>query len=422
MTTNVLPSAGRVQFTYLLLTLLSTLAASFIWGINTLFLLDAGLSNTAAFAANAFFAVGQLVFEVPTGVVADVWGRRVSFLLGCATLLVSTLLYLYMWDVEAGMWGWAIASILLGLGFTFFSGAVEAWLVDALDATGFTGRLESVFGRAQAVAGAATLIGSVAGGFIAQETNLGVPYILRAVVLAITFAVAFFLMRDVGFTPQRGERVSNEVRRVVRESVDSGLRNPPVRWLMLTSPFVAGVGFYAFYAFQPYLLELYGDEGAFGIAGLAAAIFASAQIVGGLAAPWVRGLFGRRSTGLIVGSVVGVASLLIVGSTSNFWVAATILLLWSLVIAATIPLRRTFINGMIPSSRRATVLSFDALLGSGGSAVLQPILGRVADVSGYAASYLVSAVIATAELPFLWLARRERDPADVIEADEASAQ
>ncbi len=420
MTTDTLPSAGRVQFTYLLLTLLSTLAASFIWGINTLFLLDAGLSNTAAFAANAFFAVGQLLFEVPTGVVADVWGRRVSFLLGCATLLVSTLLYLYMWDIQAGMWGWAIASILLGLGFTFFSGAVEAWLVDALDATGFTGRLESVFGRAQAVGGAATLIGSVAGGFIAQETNLGVPYILRAVVLAITFAVAFFLMRDVGFTPQRGERISNEVRRVLRESIDSGLRNPPVRWLMLTSPFTAGVAFYAFYAFQPYLLELYGDEGAFGIAGLAAAIFASAQIVGGLAAPWVRGLFGRRSTGLIIASVVGVASLLVVGLTSNFWVAVTILVLWSLVFSATLPLRRTFLNGMIPSTQRATVLSFDALLGSGGSAVLQPILGRVADVSGYAASYLVSSVVAAAELPFLWLARRERDPADVI--DESPVQ
>jgi MFS family permease len=419
VTTTALPSARRVQFTYLLLTLLSTLAASFIWGINTLFLLDAGLSNTAAFAANAFFAVGQLVFEVPTGVVADVWGRRVSFLLGCATLLVSTLLYLYMWDVQAGMWGWALASILLGLGFTFFSGAVEAWLVDALSATGFTGRLESVFGRAQAVAGAATLIGSVAGGFIAQETNLGVPYTLRAVVLAITLVVAFFLMRDLGFTPQRGERISDEVRRVVRASVDNGLRNPPVRWLMLTSPFSFGVAFYAFYAFQPYLLELYGDQDAFGIAGIAAAAFAVAQIVGGLAAPWVRGLFGRRSTGLIVSSVVGVASLAVVGLTTNFWVAVTTLLVWSLVVAATVPLRRTFLNGMIPSSERATVLSFDALLGSGGSAVLQPILGRVADVSGYAASYLVSAVVAAAELPFLWLARRERDPADSIETGVA---
>ena len=124
--------ARAVQRTYLVLTLLTTLAASFIWGINTLFLLDAGLSNTEAFAANAFFTLGQVIFEVPTGVVADTRGRRFSFMLGAATLLVSTLLYLVMWQLHAPLWGWAIASILLGLGFTFFSGATEAWLVDAL--------------------------------------------------------------------------------------------------------------------------------------------------------------------------------------------------------------------------------------------------------------------------------------------------
>src|SRR5206468_5276078 len=157
-------SARRVQQTYLVLTLLNTLAASFIWGVNTLFLLDAGLNNAEAFAANAFFTVGRVVFEVPTGVVADTRGRRFSYLLGAATLLVSTLLYLLMWQVHAPLWGWAIASILLGLGFTFFSGATEAWLVDALTATGFTGHLEHVFGRAQAVRRAALLFGTVARG------------------------------------------------------------------------------------------------------------------------------------------------------------------------------------------------------------------------------------------------------------------
>src|SRR5688500_3087787 len=91
-------TARTVQRTYLVLTLFTTLAASFIWGINTLFLLDAGLTNTEAFAANAFFAVGQVLFEVPTGVVADTRGRRFSFLLGAGTLLLSTLLYLYMWN------------------------------------------------------------------------------------------------------------------------------------------------------------------------------------------------------------------------------------------------------------------------------------------------------------------------------------
>ena len=124
--------ARGVQRLYLVLTLLTTLAASFIWGVNTLFLLDAGLTNTEAFVANAFYTLGMVVFEVPTGVVADTRGRRYSFLLGTAMLLASTLLYLLMWDLRAPLWGWAVSSLLIGLGFTFFSGATEAWLVDAL--------------------------------------------------------------------------------------------------------------------------------------------------------------------------------------------------------------------------------------------------------------------------------------------------
>src|SRR3954469_13844229 len=92
--------AQRVQRTYLVLTLLTTLAASFIWGVNTLFLLDAGLSITAAFAANAFFTGGQVLFEIPTGVVADTRGRRTSFLLGTGTLFITTLAYLWLWKVK----------------------------------------------------------------------------------------------------------------------------------------------------------------------------------------------------------------------------------------------------------------------------------------------------------------------------------
>ena len=57
----------------------NTLAASLIWGINTIFLLDAGLSNLEAFAANAFFSAGMVLFEVPTGIVAD--RRRAARLL-----------------------------------------------------------------------------------------------------------------------------------------------------------------------------------------------------------------------------------------------------------------------------------------------------------------------------------------------------
>ena len=155
------PTPRAVQRTYLLLTLGNTLAASFIWGINTIFLLDAGLSNLEAFAANAFFTAGMVLFEVPTGIVADTVGRRASYLLGTVTLTVATLLYVWLWELRAAFWLWALASLALGLGFTFFSGAVEAWLVDALNATGYTGALETVFGRGQIVGGAAMLSGSL---------------------------------------------------------------------------------------------------------------------------------------------------------------------------------------------------------------------------------------------------------------------
>ena len=55
-------TASHVQRVYLLLTLLTTLAASFIWGVNTLFLLDAGLSNTEDFSSNAFYSVCVVLF------------------------------------------------------------------------------------------------------------------------------------------------------------------------------------------------------------------------------------------------------------------------------------------------------------------------------------------------------------------------
>ena len=114
----MVPTPASIQRIYLVLLLGNTLAASFIWGINTIFLLDAGLSNLEAFAANAFFTVGMVVFEVPTGIVADTVGRRASYLLGTITLTVTTLLYVLLWQVSAPFWQWAVVSMLLGLGFT----------------------------------------------------------------------------------------------------------------------------------------------------------------------------------------------------------------------------------------------------------------------------------------------------------------
>jgi MFS family permease len=414
------PQARSIQRTYLVLLLGNTLAASLIWGINTLFLLDAGLSNLEAFAANAFFTAGMVLFEVPTGVIADTWGRRVSYLLGTITLAVSTFFYFLMWQLEAPFWLWAVVSIFIGLGFTFFSGAVEAWLVDALSFAKYEGTLESVFGRGQMVSGAAMLGGSVLGGIIAQATTLGVPFLLRVAILLLMFVVAFVLMKDLGFTPQPAAHPLRATRAVFDASLQHGLKNRPVRWVMLAGFFEGGVAIYAFYALQPFLLELYGDPDAYSIAGLAAAIVSGAQIVGGYLAPRIRLLFHKRTTALIVGTVVSVAALALLGVTTAFWLALTLLVVWGLIYAAVMPIRQAYLNDMIPSAQRATVLSFDSLIDSSGGVVVQPVLGRVADVYSYATSFVIGAAINLMAVPFLVASRREHAPADTATTSPAT--
>ena len=411
--------ARRIQRIYLVLVSGNTLAASIIWGINTLFLLDAGLNNFEAFAANAFFTVGMVLFEIPTGVVADAWGRRTSYLLGTVVLSASTLLYYLLWVAHGPFWQWALVSMLLGLGFTFFSGATEAWLVDALAATGYTGTLEAVFGRAQVVGGIAMLTGAVGGGVLAQLTSLGTPFLVRVGALLVMAAVAGRYMWDVGFTPDRTTSPGRAVRGILTASVRHGLKRRPVRWLMLAAPFGSGVGIYTFYAMQPYLLELYGNETAYSVAGLAAAIVACSQIVGGLLASRLRKVFARRTSAVILATVLSAVLLALLGLTTAVVVALVLLVVWGLVGAAAVPIRQAYLNDLIPSQQRATVLSFDSLMGSAGGVVIQPALGRAADLTSYGGSLVVGAVIQLAAVPFLVMSRREHHPADLRVATPA---
>jgi MFS family permease len=142
---------------------------------------------------------------------------------------------------------------------------------------------------------------------------------------------------------------------------------------------------------------------------------AGAQIAGGFLVKQIRRLFSHRTHVLIVGTAVGTVALAVIGWTSNFWVAVSVLVLWAIAFAAVTPIRQAYLNGLIPSEQRATILSFDSLMGSAGAAVAQPVLGRVADAWSYSASYLVSAVLQLGALPFMILARRENAPSDTSE-------
>jgi MFS family permease len=236
--------------------------------------------------------------------------------------------------------------------------------------------------------------------------------------LLLTFLIAFGFMRDEGFTPRRSASFLNEMRSIFKSSLKYGIGNPPVRWLMLSAPFAGGIGIFAFYAMQPYLLKLYGGPESYSIAGIAAAIVAGAQIIGGLLVPYAGKVFHRRTTLLLVGSAFSAMALALMGIVPSFWVVLVLLVVWSIVFAAAGPIRQSYINGLIPSEQRATVLSSDNLLSSSGGVVFQPALGKVAAVWGYPASYIASAAIQLLALPFMVLALRVRAPSDIIQRAE----
>jgi len=111
---------------------------------------------------------------------------------------------------------------------------------------------------------------------------------------------------------------------------------------------------------QPYLLELYGDPHAYLIAGLSAAIVAGAQMLGGVLAVRIRGLFGHRVSALIAMAGGSAITIGVLALAASFWAVVGLAVVWALLFSATMPIRQAFLNDMIPSQQRAT-LSFDSL-------------------------------------------------------------
>jgi MFS family permease len=415
-------NSERVIRTYLVIGALFTASASLIWGINTLFLLDAGLTIFEVFVANAAFTLAMAVFEVPTGVVADTRGRRASFLLAAITLAIGTVAYVAVEAIDGGLLLFCLAGVVLGLGYTFYTGAVEAWLVDALKATGHTKPLDRVFAKSSIVTSVAMIVGTIGGGVLGQA-DLSLPYVVRAGLLLMAFGVGFRMMHDLGFTPRtmRLKGIVGEMRKVARAGLTFGVKSRPVRLLLMQSFITFGFFSWAWYAWQPYFLELYGEDAVW-LSGVIAALFALAGIagnvmVGKLAKP------GRRRTTILIGaSAVTAACMIGTGAVRSFWITVPIFLLGAVAGGFVQPLRQTYLHGVIPTSERATLVSFDSLVGSVGSVGGQTGLGYLSQERSIPAGFVVGGLVTTLVLPILGRLRALDEPADRIEADAPETQ
>jgi MFS family permease len=405
---------------YYLIAGLFTLASALIWGVNTLFLLDAGLDIQSVFLANAAFTAGMVLFEIPTGVFADTVGRRASFLLSVSVLAVTTAAYALAPQMGAGLLAFAVISVVMGLGFTFYTGAVEAWLVDALNHAGYSGKLDRVLARGSMVSGAAMLVGTLAGGVLG-DVDLALPYVARTIMLVGALAVAWMSMHDVGFSPRalRLKEVPAEMRRIATESVRHGWGQRPVRLLMFVSFLQWGFMSWGFYAWQPYFLQLLGRDAVWA-AGAAASAFAGAMIVGNAVVDQLSAFCGRRTTLLLWAGALQGAAAVVVGLAGNFWVALAGMGVLAAGIGMTGPVKQAYLHARVPSAQRASVISFDSMFGNGGGVAGQAGLGWLSRTRSIEDGYVLGGLVIMLALPLYWMVRRVGGAADVIVGNRAS--
>jgi MFS family permease len=391
-----------------------TLAASLIWGVNTLFLLNAGLSIGEVFVANAAFSAGMVLFEIPTGVVADTLGRRTSYLLSVSILGATTILYLVAAELEAGVVVFVLVSILMGLGFTFYSGALEAWLVDGLQHVGDHEQLDHVFARGNQVSGTAMFVGTIGGGFLGQ-LDLAIPFIARAALLLVVFLGALYGMHDIGFEPKelKAREIPTQMRRQAAVGIAHGWGQPGLRLLMISGS-IRGLFFgWAFYASQPYFLELL-ERDAVWVVGLVTAGVSLALIIGNQIVEVATRRCGHRTTLLIYASATSTVASIVIGITSTFAVAVVCLLIVAGSMGVIMPVRQAYLHKVTESEHRATVVSFDAMITSVGGASGQVGLGTVSDARSLSAGYVVGGVATVFALPALFMLRRLGSNADNI--------
>lgn len=105
---------------------------------------------------------------------------------------------------------------------------------------------------------------------------------MRVGMLVLNIPVAYSLMHEYEFTPRKDTSVARDMLAVLKSSLQHGLKNSPIRWVMLVEFFAFGVGYYAFYAMPSCMLGFYGSEKSYAITGMAAAIYGGAMDPGWL--------------------------------------------------------------------------------------------------------------------------------------------
>lgn len=382
------------------------------WPIWVLYLTDMrGFSLTQVSGLEALFWVVIVFAEVPTGAVADRFGRRTSLMLSAASTTAAILVF----GLATNYWIVLVSYVVWGFGLTFQSGADSALVFESLKAVGRERDYQRVAGVGWGIFSLGTLAGMLAGAPIAAATDLAFPILLSS-------AIAFMALL-MAATMKEPELAHDEVRlgyrALIAESARTAWRLPAVRTMLVLSAVLMASTNASFIFAQPFL---HAHDVSTQMLGVAQSPMRLGGIMGAVLAYRAVGAFGMRPTLVAAAAVIGV-SYAVIGAWDSVFAFAALAPI-TLMSYLMLPIVSDYLNVRIPSSQRATILSIRQLLFGIVIAAFQPGLGLIADHVSLEAVFLTSAgvVVATAPIAFFfWLrADREEAGAALVEGEAAA--
>ena len=363
-----------------------------IWVV---FLQRKGLSLTQIGVLEAFAWIITAALEVPTGVVADRWGRKASIAIGTSLYAVAMFLIL----TDALSLPFLLGYALWNGSFAFVSGADSALLYDSLQADGRADEAARYQGRMNAIGLGSQGVAALAGSLVATF-DITLCFIISGV-LALVATVLVLMVREPPRPVDAGEQPLTYWKNL-STAIGIAVRRPVVRVILLVTAAFSVVPLIVYYfLLQPYALKVGLPLASLGV------IVVLIQLTT-VAASWLAHRVGRRfdlkaiATTSVLLLVVACVLLALVPSVP----AVALMLVVALVPALVGPLLSARINDLIPSAQRATILSLSAVIAELGTAGLVPLLLGLADLLTPALAIGAAAVVfAAAVFPLLLLWR-----------------
>lgn len=376
----------KIIKTYVTFSFLLSLSHAFFFATYQLFLASRGMNLLEINVINMFFMAGMFLMEVPTGAFADIFGRKKSVVAGCFALSLSMLVYF----IGNNFWMFVAAELIGALGLTFLSGALEAWVVDALAFHGYDGELSHVFRRETYATQIGIIFGSLAGGYLG-ERSLALPWLVSAIATFLVGCFAIFALKEMRSERKKFTLSLDPFRRTISDSIALGYKNKSV-WFVILFGMLLAVSVQGMNMQWPFVFQ--NTFGFFtsklGWLFVAISVF---TMLGGQLSKYISSRIKQEKNAVVLSQ--GITAIGILGASSMAGVVPVTFafLLHELGRGVLGPIKQNYLNNRIPSEQRATILSFDSMIGRSGSFLGLLGSGYLANQAGIPLTWFVSGCV-----------------------------